>query len=98
MRILAIGPPDQARMIEIVGRVRSATSRNPATSISIATGWPRKGESISVVMATAGQLQKIEGTVVAMEPRTAVSSGRLLVQDNLSGKLVELPAPVEQAG
>ena len=98
MRIPAIGPPDQARMIDIVARARAADGRSPAVSFSVASEWPCKGENISVVMTTAGQMRKIEGTVVAVEPRTAVSSGRLVVQDNLSGNVIELPAPVVLEG
>jgi hypothetical protein len=81
-------------MVDIVARVRSAGSRSFAVSLSAATGWPRKGESISVFMAAAGQMKKIEGTVVELEPRTPVSTGRLLVRDSSSGELVELPAPM----
>jgi len=40
------------------------------------------------------QMKKIEGTVVELEPRTPVSTGRLLVRDSSSGELVELPAPM----
>jgi hypothetical protein len=81
-------------MINIVARIRAAAGRTSAVSFSDATGWPQKGANISVVMTTAGQMRKIEGTVVELEPRTSVSSGRLLVQDNASGRLVELPAPM----
>jgi len=50
-----LGQSDQARMVDIVARVRSAGSRSFAVSLSAATGWPRKGESISVFMAAAGR-------------------------------------------
>jgi hypothetical protein len=58
-----------------------------------ATGWPQKGDSVSLVTSSSGRMRKIEGTVVELEPRTSVSLGRLLVRDNVTGALIELPAP-----
>ena len=80
-------------MIDIVAKVRTAAARGTEVFLSDGSGWPCKGGNISVVTTTAGQMKKIEGTVVELEPRTAVSPGRLVVQDNTTGAQVELPAP-----
>ena len=93
VNITALGQPDQARMIDLVARFRAA-GRSPEIVFSDANGWPRKGGNVSVITSTAGQMKKIQGTVVELEPRTSVSSGRLVVRDNLTGAVVELPAPV----
>ena len=94
VKILALGQPDQARMIDLIARVRAAAGRSAVVALSDASVLPCKGGSVSVVATAAGQMKRIEGTVVDVEPRTMVSSGRLVVQDNLTGALVELPAPV----
>ena len=72
----------------------SSAPRSPDVTFTDSTGWPRKGGSVSVVASLAGQMKTIEGTVLELEPRTAVSSGRLIVQDNSTGEMIELPAPI----
>ncbi len=80
-------------MINIVAKVQAAGKTTPDIVVSSITGWPQKGQNISVIAAMAGKMKTIRGTVVDLEPRTAVSSGRMVVQDSTTGALVELPAP-----
>ena len=86
--------PDQARMIDLVARVRAAAGRSEAVAPANAMAMPCKGGRVSFTTTASGQMKRGEGTVVELEPRTGVSSGRLIVQDNVTGALVELPAPV----
>jgi hypothetical protein len=81
-------------MIDLSSGARSPSNRSPAVTFSDVTGWPQKGQSISVMMTASGQARKIEGVVVALEPRTAVSPGRLTMQDSATGVLIDLPAPI----
>jgi len=81
-------------MIDIVSRVQSPAGRSPVVTLSPGTGWPRKGDSISVVMTAAGHSRNVEGVVISLEPRTSVSAGRLLMQDTVTGQMIDLPAPV----
>jgi hypothetical protein len=94
VQIPASAPPDQARMIDLMKRIRAPVVRNPDVSLVDITGWPQKGQSISVVTAASGGMKQIVGTVVELEPRTAVSLGRLVVEDEATGALIELPAPI----
>ncbi len=80
-------------MIDLVARVRAAAGRSADVALSNASDWPQTGGSISMITAAAGRMRRIEGTVVELDPQTAVSPGRMIVQDNLTGSLVELPVP-----
>jgi hypothetical protein len=93
VNITASGHADQARIIDLMAKVHAAGKTPSGFAVSGVTGWPQKGQNISVSTAMAGRLTTIQGTVVALEPRTAVSAGRMVVQDNTTGALVELPAP-----
>jgi len=81
-------------MISLLSKVRPAPDRSPAVAADVSTGWPSKGGNVSIVATTSGELKKIEGTVVELEPSTAVSLGRMVVQDDTTGALLELPAPL----
>ena len=93
VKIPASAPPDQTRMIDIMNKIRATATRVLDVTFNNATGWPQKGDSVSLVTSSSGRMRKIEGTVVELEPRTSVSLGRLLVRDNVTGALIELPAP-----
>jgi hypothetical protein len=45
-------------------------------------------------MTAAGHSQKIQGMVVSLEPQTSVSPGHLVLEDNATGALINLPAPI----
>ncbi len=94
MNIPAVGSTDQARMIGLIARMRSSASRNADTSLPVTSGSPHKGGNISVTATTSGQMRQIQGTVVELNPRTAVSTGSLIVEDTNTGELVQLPAPM----
>jgi hypothetical protein len=98
MNIPAVGPTDQARMIALIARMRNSADRNAGASLGAAAGSPHKGGNISVIATTSGRMRQIQGTVVELDPRTAVSTGSLIVEDTNTGELVQLPAPVVMEG
>jgi len=85
-------------MIDLISRVKNPPGRGVTVTLSDGTGWPSKGDKISVVMNAAGQSKTIEGVVVSLDPQTSVSPGRLVMVDNATGAMITLPAPRNTPG